>query len=226
MSVEYNKVETKEMSEVDKPEEVTTEVRTIGKLSGEVKVTQPKKGLVTRLFSSFLGPDGISKIGSHLGKEIILPAVKEVLVDTITSAVNIAVYGERGSRAGGSRRVGGHRHVDYTEPSRVSRVGGNSNWGPAQARQEVPIPMGTRGHRNVVEYILDSRSLAMETLTILQEAASAYGMVSAADYYELIGVPYNYTENDFGWTEAEISSSVIMPMQGGYIIKFPQVHAL
>jgi hypothetical protein len=78
----------------------------------------------------------------------------------------------------------------------------------------------------VDEYIIEERYDAARVLTTLTENAEVYGSVSVADYYDLIGVATRYTDNTYGWTMESITQASIVPIRGGYVIKFPPVEVI
>ena len=73
------------------------------------------------------------------------------------------------------------------------------------------------------EYIIESRAEAVSVVEEIQDSIATYGSASVADYYDLIGVETQYTDNTYGWIEESIGRMVIMPVSGGYLIKFPPV---
>ena len=55
----------------------------------------------------------------------------------------------------------------------------------------------------------------------MDELIATYGVVRVADFYELVGVTGNYTDNKYGWTDIR-NASVVRARDGGYIIKLPK----
>jgi hypothetical protein len=51
-----------------------------------------------------------------------------------------------------------------------------------------------------------------------------YGIVSVADFYDLVGITGNYTDNKYGWNN--IHSASIVRVREGYMIKLPRALAL
>ena len=49
----------------------------------------------------------------------------------------------------------------------------------------------------------------------------AYGLVRVADFYDLVGVTGNYTDNKYGWTNIR-SAEIVRLRDGGYVIKLPR----
>lgn len=219
----YNEIETTVKVDIkDEGAETVSEKRTLEKVIS-VQPQKVKRGLLTRLVSGVLGPDGVSGIGEYVNEEIIKPAIKNIIVDAVTSGINMVMYGERGGSSRGYR--GG--------PSRGAQGGGyqpRTNYtsqytqhqpAPAQVAREV-----TRTRYVVEEYNIPDRNDAAHVLIQLTENAEVYGSVAVADYYDLIGVPSVYTDNQYGWTHETITRAVITPVRGGYVIRFPQVEVI
>lgn len=221
MAKKYNNVKPVKTVEAEEVTEVTTEKKTLEKVVA-VQPQKVKRNLVSRLFNGVMGPDGVSGIGEYVNDEIIKPAIKNIIVEAVTSGINMIMYGERGGRGtyrggsgtGHSRNYqgGGYQRTNYT--SRYTQHN------PAPEPREVSRRYG------VEEYLINSREDAAHVIVQLTENAEVYGNVSVADYYDLIGVASVYTDNQYGWTYDAIIHSTIAPVRGGYIIKFPQVEVL
>jgi hypothetical protein len=163
-----------------------------------------------------MGPEGLPGIGAYVNDEIIKPAVKNIIVDAVTSGINMVMYGEKSPGRG--RGNGGGR-----EPYRPQRNYAHDYKGSTREPQERKARPARHG---VDEYILDDRNEAANVLTSLVEYADRYDKVSIADYYEAIGVISEYTDHNYGWTIDSITHATIMPVRGGYIIKFPAVEVI
>ena len=221
-NTEYNKIEVKGIKVSNGKESDDTE-RNKKDAIVSAPVKKQKKGLVERLVVGILGPDGLPAIGDYLGKEIVLPAVKNIIVDSITSGINMAMFGDgRGSnahiRGHGPRPSGmaGAPRTNYTNRYMPSQP-------PTQSTQAVPVR--DRLSR-VVDYIIPDRNECLQVLDNLMEQADAYDTVSIADYYDLIGVETQYTDNTYGWTVDEIHKAQMLPTRGGFIIKLPAARVI
>lgn len=246
MSKEYNKVSVKNNMEVNRNSDVETNEQPPTerpKLQGVVSTApkKVKKSLLSRLITGLVGPDGASNIGGYISEEIVKPAIKNIVVDTamsginiavdaITSGINMAVYGDRGVPNRGPR-YGNHHYRP------------NTNYGNAYSSRPTPTAERTYGREpiaeprranvgssssryGVEEYSITQRHDAAHVLTSLTEFADRFGMVSVADYYDLIKVESNYTDNNYGWKHDAITAARIVPLRGEYVIKFPPVELL
>lgn len=222
MGKDYNKVPVKDNMkvevEVDVNVEETAEKKPKLQKVVQVKPTKVKRNLFGRLVNGIMGPEGLPGIGSYVNDEIIKPAVKNIIYDAITSGLSKALHMDhKVYRPQGSR--GPYRpETDYrTRPN-----GSNRNQMPHDERR--PVRPSRHG---VDEYVIETRDAASEVLVALTEAADMYDNVSIADYYDLIGVPSQFTDEKYGWTIDSISDATISVARGGgYIIKFPPVDVI
>lgn len=222
---DYNNIEVKKTERVEAEviADVDVEKKEVQKL---VSVTpkKAKKGLFSRLVTGVVGPDGLPGIGQYVNDEIVVPAVKNILFDAITSGISMVLYGDKGGRPtrGGGRPYNSY----YSGSSRTTYNTASSRYSPSNRREE-PIDNRVRPSRyDVDEYVIEDRFEASNVLVSLTEYADRYDRVSVADYYEMINVESNYTDNNYGWTIDSISRASVMPVRNGYIIKFPPVEVL
>lgn len=223
---EYNEIKPKENLDPKNEEETEqeeTETRFEKVVTGDVK--KYKKGLTERIVSAFIGPEGIRSVGGRVNEDIIKPAVRNLVVDAIQSGVEMFAY--RGEpRQGGTprgRTFSGtqvnNRH--WQRPTQYNRP--PMNYGQAsvnnQLQQTVRDPY-TRSSSTIKEYILSARHEALDVQVALKEHILNYGYATIADYYDLIGVDPQHTDNEWGWSD--LSYSQVRSVRGGYIITFPQ----
>lgn len=216
----YNEIEVKDNMAIT--EEVAEEEPKEKKDLKKVISSEPrkvKKSLFGRLVTGIVGPEGLPGIGSYVNDEIVKPAIKNIIVDAVTSGINMVMYGEKGGQGrGGQNRYGSRQayrpQTNYTNNYRNAPI----------AEQATPDDRVVRPVKQGVEdFIILDRYDAAQVLTTLTENADMYNSVSVADYYDLIGVPSQYTDNNYGWTIDDIVKANIIPVRGGYVIKFPPV---
>lgn len=221
--MDYNEIEVKKDN--TKKEESTEVVKPKMDAIVTKKPKAIKKGLMERLVVGVLGPDGIPAIGNYLGKEIVLPAVKNIIVDSITSGINMVMFG-------GESRQGGNTPTNYGGPasnhwSRPNTTNYSQNYKPkTNYTPNHPTtyakPVERRSNR-VDDYVIPDRNEAIGVLDTLNEQVVLYGSVSVADYYDMIGIEPSYTDNTYGWTTDDLAHASVVPTRGGYILKLPPV---
>lgn len=197
-------------------------------ISGEVVVKKP--GLMTRTKRALFGEEGSRNVGKYVAGEIVLPAVKNIIVDTITSGINILVYGDAGSNS----------RANYSNNNYANQrhyAGRPVNYGAQYRSSSKPAGTGSvrLGHStasrsvrtfNSEDYILPSRNDAVALLDALSEIGDQYDTVTLADFYDLVGKESVFTDNNFGWTIDEISYGDVRPARSGYVVVLSQVHSL
>ena len=62
--------------------------------------------------------------------------------------------------------------------------------------------------------------VAEDVLERMDELIATYQVVSVADFYDLVGVSGNYTDNKYGWTD--IRNASVIRVRDGYMIKLPK----
>lgn len=228
MTKNYNEIEVKDNMKInDKEEEVVSGEKEKFESIVTAQPKKAKKSLLGRLVTGVVGPDGLPGIGAYVNEEIIKPAFKDIVVNSVISGINMLVYGDRGhgpTRGGGGYNT--HRGYGYSRPSTNynNRYSPNTSPRPSSYQEDRrPVPNPRRG--GVEEYILD-RHDASQVLVSLTESAERYGHVSVADYYDLIGVPSQFTDNQYGWTYENIIHANIVPSRGGFLIRLPNVEVI
>lgn len=228
MPVDYNSIEVKEQKiEKDTVEESKPKVQTVV----SKKPKKHKKNLMERLVVGVLGPDGLPSITSYINHEIIVPAVKNIIVDGITSGINMMMFGAEQRRNGQGgvppHNYGGPSQNHWSSPPRTNysqnyRPGGTP---PQNATTYAtrPAVAPARSANQVEDYIINDRHEAIGVLDALVEQINTYGNATVADYYDMIGVESRYTDNTYGWTVNDVQYMKIVPARGGYSVYLPQV---
>lgn len=228
MAKNYNEIKAKNNMQVEKEVVETTVVEK--KELKKVVSAQPKKmkrGLLGRLVSGVLGPEGAAGIGGYVNEEIVKPAIKNIIVDAVTSGINMIMYGEKGGPSRGYRGYGGGYGSGYRPPVNYNNSRPTNYTSAYTSQQPEPSRQMARSSRHIVdEYVIEDRYDAASVLTTLTETADMYNTVSVADYYDLIGIESQFTDNSFGWTIDSITRATIVPVRGGYILKLPPVEAI
>jgi hypothetical protein len=220
---DYNKIEVKDNMKVDvevdnNNEELAPKPK---KEMDQIITIQPKKvkrNLFSRLITGVMGPEGLPGIGAYVNEEIVKPAIKNIIFDAITSAASMAMYGDK--------RGPNRHHTSYNgrrEPYRPNTNYSSSYNGTPERAPERIVRAPRAG---IEEYVIEDRNDASRVLITLTEAADMYGSASVADYYDLIGAPSKHTDHDYGWVHDSIMRATILPVRGGYVIKFPPVEVI
>lgn len=180
-------------------------------VTGPVKVR--KKNEVQKFADSFLSED-VSNIKSYVISEVLVPAAKKVVSDTIggiadiiRDSVNVCLYGEAEARR--KRRDGSGSKFSYEKC-----------YDKSDSRPVIGINRG----KQYDDVVLDSRGEAEQVLDCLGEYIDKYEFASIADLNELLGISSTHADRNYGWTDIR-NASVVRVRDGygyGYVLKLPR----
>ena len=185
---DYSKIEAKDNMEVktdNNGEEIddSVEVREKPQQILDKAPKKRKKGLMERLVVGFLGPEGLPGIGKYLNEEIIVPSIKNIIVESVTSGINMAVFGDKGTTGRSRNYAQPHDpnrrtykpSTNYAKPTRTSRFTSAQPEPSSRYRQ-------IQGANYMVDdFPIDSRMKANEILVALREFADRYDYVSVGE---------------------------------------------
>jgi hypothetical protein len=98
----------------------------------------------------------------------------------------------------------------------VARTGPTSS-GPPQTRR-------VQERHDFSEVILENRTDAEEVLDGLRELIERYDQASVSDFYELVGITPDFTDNKWGWTD--LRDARVQIVRGGFILRLPRTQSL
>ena len=161
-------------------------------VSGSVK-SKKKNGLqkITNVFV----PEDVDDVKSYIFE------VKDIILDAVRAFLGVS-GNSRGGRSSTSSKISYRKYYD----DRDRRDSGNVS--------------RTRTGYDYDDIILESRGEAEDVLERMDELIATYQVVSVADFYDLVGVSGNYTDNKYGWTD--IRNASVIRVRDGYMIKLPK----
>lgn len=175
------------------------------------RVVTKKKGLGKKFKETFLG-DNIESVSSYLLHDVLIPAAKNMMSDTVSSGIEMLLFGE--TRGKNTRRDKGKSYTSY------------SNYYKEKERGTSSRTISNRGRvsHNFDDVILESRGEAEEVLSHLVDLTVDYGMASVADLYDLVGITSNFTDNKYGWDN--LSDASVSRVRDGYVVNLPKAIVL
>lgn len=199
MKEEYksNSYKSKEVADDNKENKKVEKV-----VKGKVK-SKKKKG-ITKFADVFISED-IENVKSYIIGEVLIPAMKKAVSDIITNGIEMILYGEQGSR---------------NRKSASSKISYSSYYDRGRDTDRRTSTRDIRASYSYDDIVLDNRGEAEDVLSRMDELIDNYGIVSVADFYDLVGVTGNYTDNKYGWTD--IRSARVVHVRDGYMIKLPR----
>lgn len=166
------------------------------------KATLKKKSFGEKMKEIFIGED-IQNVGDYILKEVVVPTIKNTIVDIIQNGISLLIFGESSSK---NRRRDG-QYVSYGSYS--------SNSSRDRRRDDRRDSYSDKG-----DLIFNSRSDAQAVLDRMLDIVDTYGACTVGNFYELADVPSNYQDRKWGWTDLRYAD-VRMARGGGYYIDLP-----
>ena len=137
----------------------------------------------------------------------------QLTMDIIHKASNI--YGDSKRPSPGGSSIVPATKIGWTNYARP--VGSYSS--PYSARPE-QRPHSVYAYDQVV---FETRSDAMSVLDVLDNIAGEFQIVRVSELYDAAGIKnFDYTAENFGWRESDISAARIERVRDGYIIDLPK----
>ena len=175
-------------------------------ITGSAKIK--KKSEVSKIADVFLAED-ISSVKSYLIRDVIVPAIRDGIVDIVTNGINTLMYGSGGSP---SSKKSISSKISYTPYYKMSSSNSNK-----ENHETHVVP------KKVYEYddiLLENRGDAEKLLKSMDDVIKEFGAVSIADYYDLADTSSEYTTNKYGWTD--LREAYVDHYRGKYYIKLPK----
>lgn len=175
---------------------------------------QRKKPLGRRIAENFTGADAQS-VGQYVLFEVVLPQIKDLIYDVGASALQRALFGERGgSKSYSSASRKGHVAYNTIASAAVSKVSQNAK--PAASASN-----------EFGEIIVETRGEAQEVMDKIGNLIETYGMASVSDLKAAVGLTGSFTDESFGWM-AMGGTDVrrVGGQQPGFLLIFPRPEQL
>lgn len=166
-----------------------------------------KRGFGAWFRDTFTGEDA-KAVARHVGMDVIIPAIKDMVADAGTQALHRMLFGE-GAPPRGSRDRGGARTTERIPYGRMSTSGGRRELAPR-----------SRANHHFEDIILDSRQEAEDTLYSLRDRIHQYGSATVSDLYDLVGISGDFTDDKWGWYD--LRDSGIRRNRAGFLLVLPR----
>lgn len=176
------------------------------------KVTKKKKSVGRRLAEAFGAREG-QGIFDYILCDIIIPATKNMIIDSISDGVAMA-FGEAPRR----RRRGVDRRSRY-DYDRVSYRDDDRRYDDRDRdRRRSRESAGIREYENI---IFSTKDDADAVISALVDMIDVYGQVSVLDLYEAAGESApDYAVGNYGWFK--LGSASPRRVRDGYILELPR----
>lgn len=189
------------------------EKRELRKVSGG-KVRTKKKSELSKLSDVFISEDA-ANVKNYIFFDVLVPAIKNAIIDIATDSVNMIFGGGRRSGHGGSllNSVRSNSYISYNKIS--DRRDSRYSYEDSRSRTRFDYD----------DIIYESKAQAMDALDIMEEAIDSFGFVTVADMYDIVDQSAPFTANRYGWYSLR-DADIVRLHGGGYIIKLPKAEVI
>lgn len=201
------------MSSKEEPE--PEKVKEVKQVTSE-PAKRRKKSLGSKFKGMFISGDARSA-GNYVMFDVLLPAAKDMIVESGQQMIEKVIFGETRRRRGGAPPQATPGYHNYNQYSMRQQ---------SQQQQTRPnVSRTARAHHDFDEIVLPTRAEAEEVLERLFDIVSRYEQASVADLYVLVGIQGEHTDYKWGWSNIR-GSTVSKLRGGGYVLDLPEPEPL
>ena len=173
-----------------------------------------KKGMGSKFASRFL--DEASKnVKDYLIWDVVVPGIKDAILD----AMSMIFFGETNSRSRGGRRSERKSRSDYR-----SYYDSRDTYRSSYRRDDDRYESRERRENDYRNIVLREKRAAEDVVSKLRERILDCGEASIADLFDLLDLPTEYQQNNYGWRdERDIG---LRRVNGGYLIDLAEARYL
>ena len=174
--------------------------------------TTKKKTELSKFAGKIFSTEDMSDIKSHLVDDVLIPGIKNTILDIIIDGASRALGGRGRSRStysSGGSKVSYRDFYDRHGDRPATTGGGSSATRPRFDFDEIVFP--TRG---------DAEAVRDQMTDVIER----YGFVTVGDMYDMADLPQPWTSQKYGWSS--IVQSSVIPVRDGYVIKLPKAHPI
>lgn len=174
------------------------------------KVIKKQRSFGQKLSETFFGDDTRS-VGDYILHDVLIPAMKSTLSDMVGGGIEMLLFGERKSSS--RSRMFRDRDRSYVPYNRMARRDDFSDDRRYMSRS-------ARSRHDFDDIILETRGEAEDVLSHMVDLIEDYGVASVGDYYDLLGIESNFTDNKYGWIN--VADGYVDRVRDGYCIRLPR----
>jgi hypothetical protein len=185
-------------------------------VTGEVKVK--KKGLGDKAKDLLIAVD-LKSVANFVATDVLLPALRNLIVDTTSKGVERMMYGDRPQY----RRPGGTYGGRVTYNTTATEMGGAYRPMPNAMRPD-PGMTSSASRQSRDNFVIVSKPEADQVLDTMLAALDQFGVVAVADLHELVGHPVSHVDHKWGWYS--LAGAQIRQIREGYMLDLPPATAI
>ena len=177
-----------------------------------------KKPLRKQFTETFVAGDMKSSM-RYVLFDVLIPAAKDMISEAGAQGLDKLIYGETRGRRG--RAYGATPPADGPQSGPTGYVSyGGYRMGSRQTSPQRAMTRRARSQHDFDQIILQSRVEAEEVIDKMFEIVSRYSAVTISDLYELVGLPSEYTDNKWGWTN--LRGAGVTKVREGFLLDLPE----
>lgn len=183
---------------------------------GEVVVKKP--GLGKRFKNTFFGGDA-KTTAKDVWTSVVVPMLQNTMLDAIQQGSEKMIVGQvrsRSSMGGTLPNLLGLGHQAYNRMYQSGPMPGNL----APLQQQQQLQRQQKATHDFSNFVVESRAGAETVVDRMYDLLSREGMVTVADFMDLLGEPADYTMQKWGWVDLRGSQVVRVPQ--GYLLDLPR----
>jgi len=198
MKTQYDQISRITYPPTDKSTDVKPKQKRV--IKGAVKTKKPSS---FKKFITIFAGEEIENVGDYLLNDILIPGIKKIFYDSVTGGLEMSLFnGERMSR-NSLRRDG----------SKVSY--GSFFESNAKAATSSRVSVSKKAFDDI---FFDNKWEAEEVYGNMFDIVKEYDFVSVQDLRLMVGLPYNYTDDNYGWDEDTITHGDVKRCKDGWYI--------
>lgn len=170
-------------------------------IKGSAKIHQKTTG--EKLKETLFG-EGVDNVGDYVVFDVIIPTLKEMVVNSVSDGINMLLFGETKRSGRSSSRNNRSGYVQYESYSRNR-----------------DRDSGRRAQFDFSDIEFETRADAIDVLDAIEDTISMYDVASVSDLYEFAGITPRPTDNNYGWTSVN-TAEILMKRNGNYILSMPR----
>jgi hypothetical protein len=207
MDYQSNSRKSREENPLNRPEKQIVKV-----VTGDV--VQKPKSIGRKFKDVFLGGD-LKLTTSYVIGDVILPALRNLIVDMASEGSKRLVFGEGLHR----RRPTTDYRSRFTYTNPLARDPRERTVTPTQV-----VHPWRQSSRVIGDIVLTSKEDAELVVENLIDIIDKYEVVSLGDLYDLLGQPTSHVDQKWGWTF--LNNVEIRQIRDGYLIDLPPLEAI
>ena len=155
--------------------------------------------------------------------DVLLPAARDMVVDSSSDFVERIVYGEVRSKRSPRR---GHRDYGAVSRPRQSYNPTSVNRGMREREEYDRSPIFQKSSRRgwYEDVVVPTREEANNILSRMFDILDTYDVVARADLYELARIDTEPIDNSWGWDD--LSDASVRQTRAGFIIDLPKAEPI